>query len=280
MAGNLYIGTCSWKYPSWEGLVYEAAREEPLLTQYARRYGSVEVDQWFYSLGKTSVALPDPGVVSTYGEEVGEEFRFTVKAPNALTSPFAYASKSEANRWFLSPDLFYQFLETLAPLASRLGLIILQFPYLNRSAFTDREHFLSHLAAFSAVLPDSVAVAVEIRNPRWMERTWFERLKGMGLSPVVLSGYWMDDFIPTVAQALQSGFEALCIRLHGEDRGAIEEKSGGNWSRIIEEKSDELSALATLLGGRDEEIYVNVNNHYEGSAPLTIERFKRMMEGV
>ena len=109
MKRTLSIGTCSWKYPSWETLVYEAGSSESYLSQYARRYCTVEVDQWFWSLGKERVGLPDPEVVNAYARETDEEFRFTIKAPNALTAPFAYGSKSEVNRWFLDTELFYQF---------------------------------------------------------------------------------------------------------------------------------------------------------------------------
>ncbi len=278
MKRTLSIGTCSWKYPSWEDLVYQAGSSESLLSQYAGRYRTVEVDQWFWSLGKRSVGLPDPEVVKAYARETDEEFRFTIKAPNALTAPFAYGSKSESNRWFLDTELFYQFLESLAPLLEKTALIILQFPYLNKSAVSSREHFSAHLATFSRSLPDSVTVAIEIRNPAWIDGSWFSFLSSASLVPVILSGYWMEHFIPSVQSALETGFEKLCIRLHGEDRGVIEEASGGNWSSIIEAKDDELSALAALLRGRDEEIYLNVNNHYEGSAPLTIAKIQRLLE--
>jgi uncharacterized protein YecE (DUF72 family) len=44
---KLRIGTCSWKYPSWVGLVYSAERGIDYLAEYARKYDTVEVDQWF-----------------------------------------------------------------------------------------------------------------------------------------------------------------------------------------------------------------------------------------
>ncbi len=46
----LRIGTCSWKYPSWEGLVYSRSAGIDYLAEYARRYNTVEVDQWFWAL--------------------------------------------------------------------------------------------------------------------------------------------------------------------------------------------------------------------------------------
>lgn len=50
MDGDLHIGTCSWKYASWRGLVYSDAPHPNYLAEYARHYDTVEVDQWFWSL--------------------------------------------------------------------------------------------------------------------------------------------------------------------------------------------------------------------------------------
>jgi len=84
--GRLRIGTCSWRYPSWAGLVYSSPRGINYLAEYATRYDSVEIDQWFWSLfGVDSVRLPDPAAVAEYRASVPDEFRFTVKAPDSLT---------------------------------------------------------------------------------------------------------------------------------------------------------------------------------------------------
>ena len=44
------IGTCSWNYDSWIGLVYDrkAPYSAAYLNEYARKYPTVEVDSWFY----------------------------------------------------------------------------------------------------------------------------------------------------------------------------------------------------------------------------------------
>jgi uncharacterized protein YecE (DUF72 family) len=101
MDGQLRIGTCSWKYPSWAGLVYSSAAPADFLAEYAMKYDSVEVDQWFWSLGKPDAAggmkaaLPRTGVAEGYADSVPADFRFTVKCPNALTLTHAYAKKGE-----------------------------------------------------------------------------------------------------------------------------------------------------------------------------------------
>ena len=70
------------------------------------------------------------------------------------------------------------------------------------------------------------------------------------------------------------------IRLHGPDRTDIEEKSKGIWNTILEPKDDEISRITQIIKNihsRNIDLYVNANNHYEGSAPLTIERIRQRL---
>jgi len=124
LASHLRLGTCSWKYDSWKGLVYEPNRRyrpDDYLSDYARHFTTVEVDQWFWSLFPAGVRLPDPQTVKRYADSVPESFRFTVKAPNAITLTHPYAKQArgsehlanEPNPHFLSVDLLNRFLEAL-----------------------------------------------------------------------------------------------------------------------------------------------------------------------
>jgi len=68
----------------------------------------------------------------------------------------------------------------------------------------------------------------------------------------------------------------VVIRLLGGDRKTIEEASGEQWNKIIDSKP-QLPAIATMISdlvSSGREVHVDVNNHYEGSAPETIERLK------
>ncbi|MFZ0455829.1 MAG: hypothetical protein WCE54_01030 [Ignavibacteriaceae bacterium] len=42
---NLFMGTCSWKYDSWRGIIYPEFGEINYLKEYSKHYNSVEVDQ-------------------------------------------------------------------------------------------------------------------------------------------------------------------------------------------------------------------------------------------
>lgn len=117
---QLRIGTCSWKYPSWTGLVY-SGEDTDFLSEYCSRFGTVEVDQWFWSLfGSGTPRLPRPTDVEHYRRCAPDEFRFTVKVPNSITlTHFRGKSKTDPlvpNPHFLSVDLFSRFLACLEPL--------------------------------------------------------------------------------------------------------------------------------------------------------------------
>ena len=83
---KLHIGTCSWKYDSWRGLIYSADKQINYLEEYSRHYRTVEVDQWFWSLfGEDTAVLPKATVVSEYGSSVPDDFVFCAKVPNSIT---------------------------------------------------------------------------------------------------------------------------------------------------------------------------------------------------
>jgi uncharacterized protein YecE (DUF72 family) len=61
----------------------------------------------------------------------------------------------------------------------------------------------------------------------------------------------------------------------------MEEKTGKTWDRLVVERDDELRAtvgMARELLEANVDVWVNVNNHYEGSAPLTIGRLQGLLE--
>src|SRR6056297_534578 len=70
----LRFGTCSWKFPSWAGLVYSQADGIDYLAEYAQTYRSVEIDQWFWSLfAPDKISLPQTETVAGYLASVDED---------------------------------------------------------------------------------------------------------------------------------------------------------------------------------------------------------------
>ncbi len=73
--------------------------------------------------------------------------------------------------------------------------------------------------------------------------------------------------------------DSLVIRLHGPDRKGIEKRAGKDWSRIIEPHDADLDAIARVAShaAARRKVTIYANNHFEGCAPLTLERLKSRM---
>ncbi len=70
------------------------------------------------------------------------------------------------------------------------------------------------------------------------------------------------------------------VRLHGPDRSKIEEMSGEHWDRILDPQPEGLQAAARIIranAARKATTFVNVNNHFEGSAPRSISRLLEVL---
>ncbi len=287
MAAELKIGTCSWRYPSWESLVYSAPKGINYLKEYAQQYNTVEIDRWFWSLfGEDSIGLPDPGDVWSYREAVPDDFVFTVKAPNSITLTHFYRKRKSypliKNPHFLSPSLFGSFLSLLDPLDDTLGPVMLQFGYLNKQMVDSQAEFQQLLGAFARDIPKDYVYGVEVRNAKYLNRPFFEFLIEHGLRPVLLQGYWMPSVDDVYADwgHLIAEHDTVVIRLLGPDRKGIEKETGKRWDRIVAPKDEELPAIVAMMEDlvrRGVSVYLNVNNHYEGSAPRTIERIRALL---
>jgi uncharacterized protein YecE (DUF72 family) len=288
----LRLGTCSWKYDSWKGLIYEPTasyRPHDYLPDYARSFDTVEVDQWFWSLFPGGIKLPEPETVRSYTASVGDEFIFSVKAPNSITLTHFYAKQPKAlaswanqsNRHFLSPELLARFLESLSPLGAKLGPVMFQFVYLNTKKMASLDALIERLGAFFDRAPAGFQYAVECRNPNYLRTPFFDFLKDRQLGFVFLQGYYMPP-IREVFEAMDTvTADFVVIRLHGGDRQDIEARTGGVWNRLVESRDGEIADTAELVrefSRQEVKTFLYVNNHFEGSAPLTAHKLLKRLE--
>ena len=274
------IGTCSWKYESWRGLVYPEFGEINFLEEYSKRYNTVEIDQWFWSLNKDKAILPKPNIVDEYNSVTPDDFKFTIKIPNSLTLTHNYKS-SYLNKYFLSADLMETFCIFIKPIWSKVGVLIFQFEYLNKQKMSSLSSFLKLIEDFIHSIHCDLPIGIEIRNPNYLNSEYFSFLNENKITPVFLQGYYMPSIFEIYEKFKNLIDDKIVIRLHGYDRKGIEVKANNLWNSIIEPKDDELGSIVSMikdLQTKDVDIYMNVNNHYEGSAPLTIERLNRLLK--
>ena len=274
------IGTCSWKYPSWKGILYSNDVGSNYLSEYAKHYTTVEIDQWFWSLfAGNKVVLPKPEVVSNYIASVPSHFQFSVKVTNAITLTHHYSRNKNTplvtNPFFLSNDVFFEFLKLLHPMKDYLGAFIFQFEYLNKQKMQSQMAFQEKFSTFIEKCPPSFNYCLETRNPNYLNEKYFHFLKSVNLSHVFLQGYYMPSIFDLYEKYHDLIERFSVIRLIGTDRKGIEKKSRGIWNQLWEPKDEELNRLEIMIDdllSKEVRLMINVNNHYEGSAPLTIER--------
>ncbi|NTU72958.1 DUF72 domain-containing protein [Candidatus Roizmanbacteria bacterium] len=282
----LRIGTCSWKYDSWQGLIYPQGNEINYLQEYSRHFSTVEVDQWFWSLFKgNTVVLPKTEVVREYAASVPPGFTFSIKVPNSITLTHHYNKKRsvplDPNPHFLSTELMGKFLQTLEPLGDHIGPLMFQFEYLNKNKMASLNHFNEMFEVFLQGLPAGYQYCIEIRNPNYLKEEYFDFLADHHLGPVFLQGYYMPSIFDLYEKFKNRLSDPVVLRLHGLDRQGIEERTKNVWDKIVDPRDDELLHLRNIVNDlreRRHHVYIYVNNHYEGSAPRTIEKIKALLQ--
>jgi uncharacterized protein YecE (DUF72 family) len=274
---NLRIGTCSWNYPEWAELgIYSGTMKKhyDYLPEYAKYFNSAEIDQWFWSLmDKSIIRLPKQEDVNAYKDNTPDDFKFTIKAPNSITLTHFYKTKN-ANPDFLNPKLLEKFLKTIMPLKEKTGAIMFEFEYLNKEKMSSLSEFIDIFGRFSEKFPEEFRFALEIRNPNYLKKEFIQFLNDQKIGMVMIDGYYMppvesvfDNFKDLL---VKSNF--IIVRLLGKDRAGIEKLANKIWNKIVENRDETLeqvSGIILTLLKKKVPVFSNINNHFEGSAPLT-----------
>jgi uncharacterized protein YecE (DUF72 family) len=224
----LRFGTCSWKYDSWKGIIYSETNHKNYLKEYSEKFGTVEIDQWFWSLFQPSkVVLPQKKVVEDYKNSVPSDFLFTVKVPNSITLTHFYKDSKEdqikPNPFFLSVEIFEEFLNSIEQIKNQVGCFIFQFEYLNKQKMNSLSEFQAKFSEFHKRLnKNNPAIGIEIRNPNYLNEKYFNFLSGLKLATVFIDGYYMPPVTEIYSKFKKYIKNLAVIRLHGPDRKGIE----------------------------------------------------------
>jgi uncharacterized protein YecE (DUF72 family) len=147
----LYIGTAGWAYPHWNGVVYpkaHAAGRHPL-DVIVKYLDLVEINSSFYQ-------FPRPELVRLWMKkaEANQSFLFTAK----LHQRFTHAR-------ILDPKEIAAFKDGLFPLlrATRLGAVLMQFPWSFRFTTENRDFFIRLRREFH-----EFPLVAEMRHDSWM----------------------------------------------------------------------------------------------------------------
>ena len=167
-------------------------------------------------------------------------------------------------------------------MGKKLGPIMFQFEYLNKQKMPGKEVFFELFGKFIDRAPKGYQYAVETRNPNYLSEAFFDFLRDHGLGFVYLDGYYMPPIGQVFEKFKPETASFQVIRLHGGDRLEIEGETGEVWNRIVAPKPGGLTAAAKIVRANAKKrvlTYLNLNNHYEGSAPLSMRRFLDVLAG-
>ncbi|MFB0516426.1 MAG: DUF72 domain-containing protein [Candidatus Neomarinimicrobiota bacterium] len=279
---GIYLGSSSWKYEGWQGLVYndhypsQKAFQRRCLAEYARHFPAVGVDATFYR-------FPEPRLIEELDALTPANFRFGLKVTEEITvykyttHPRYGSRKGQDNPNFLDGELFTtDFLDIVSGLGHKLGPIIFQFGTLPGRVVSDGT-FLRQIDDFLSGLPPGYQYAVEIRNRQLFNEDYFDVLRRHEVAHIHTSWSWMPTFAEQVAR--QGSFTAnyFVMRLLTPPQVAYQDavEAFFPYQRILKPLPQVRQALITHLSHAiraNSPGYVFVNNRLEGASPLTIEQ--------
>ncbi len=290
---GVYLGTSSWKYPGWMGMLYDEQRyvwrgrfsqarfEEGCLEEYAQIFSTVCVDAGYYR-------FPPPEYIAGLASQVPPGFKFCFKVTDEITArtfpalPRHGNKAGQRNEHFLDAELFRAaFLASCEPHRDKIGLLIFEFSHFHPRDFERGRDFVDQLDAFLGKLPQGWQYGVEVRNRSLLQAPYFDMLRSHGVTHVFNS--WTR--MPSVAEQLRiegamTNDEFTAGRFLLKPGRAYEEavKAFSPYTGTKEVYEEARQAMASLVRIRLEAAtekvrrpsFVLVNNRLEGNALLTI----------
>jgi uncharacterized protein YecE (DUF72 family) len=268
---GLRLGTSSWSFPGWRGVVFDREATEARLARegleaYARHplLRAVGIDRTYY-------APISEEAFAAYAAQVPDDFRFLTKAPNAVTAP---------NPGFLDARLASEIIVEpwRAGLGAKAGPLLFQFPPLGSRFRKDPASFTGPLGEFLTRLPAGPWYAVELRDRELLTAEYAQALLGARAGHCVCVHPRMPaprEQVDRVGDPARSGPLVVRWMLGG---GLDYEEARDRYApfdRLVDEDLDTREQLAELVTERlraGMESVVIANNKAEGSAPWTVFR--------
>ena len=274
------LGTSSWSFPGWEGLVYDREATSAHLARYGLAayaqhplLGAAGIDRTYYA----PVAAD---TLTGYADAVPDGFRFLVKAANLCTDPYtreAHGRAVERNPLFLDPRFACD--EVVRPYVDGLrqkgGALVFQFPPLGVELTAEPQRFAAGLERFLSGLPAGPVYAVELRDRKLLGAAYVEALRATNC----FHCYTAHPRMPKLAEQRRvvGPQRSLVARwmLHASLGYEAARERYSPFSKIVDEDLETRSALAELAVEQVRgagPVLITANNKAEGSAPETLFR--------
>jgi uncharacterized protein YecE (DUF72 family) len=257
MPGEVLVGCSSWTSEAWNGRLYPPGLPPvQRLPHYARSFGCVEVDATYY-------AIPARSMVRGWARRTPETFRFTLKLSRELLERDHPLDEAKV----------VAFLGAASELGPKLCSVVAQFPPSFRPPRAGDGGAVEELTRLVDRLAPELPFAVELRDKGWYEGSRAEwlygylRERGAALAWSALT--FLD--VPPVLTA-----DRIYLRFIGDHTTISEHELGETrvdrtettrrWANAVRERLDEVQVALVFF-----------NNHYEGYAPASANRFLELL---
>lgn len=285
---TLHLGTSSWSFPGWLGIVYGEAGDANRLARDGLAAYSAHPLLRCVSLDRTYYAPMDAAGLAAYAAQVPADFRFMVKAPSACTTPLlrgADGRPAGGNPRYLDPAFATEVfvLPTLAGLGDNCGPIVFQFPPQGHAIVREPARFAEKLFAFLGGLPAGPTYAVELRDADLLSRRYVQALRATRVRHC-LSVHPRASTLEDQREALrvlEPGPLVVRWNLNPIHQYQEAKERYAPFDRLMEEDPQSRSVLADACAdalAANRPVFLVANNKAEGSAPLTIARLAREID--
>ncbi|MEO5692661.1 MAG: DUF72 domain-containing protein [Usitatibacter sp.] len=192
---RILAGASGYSFKEWKGVFYpEKCKPEEMLPFYSQRLPTVEINNTFYRMPKTSV-------LEDWKNTVPADFRFAIKASRRITHMSRIKAESSAE----PVEYLYK---NLASLGEKRGPTLFQLP-------PNLKKDLPRLVDFLALLPEDHRAAFEFRNDEWFDDEVYAALKAKGASLVLSERE--DNAPPPLVETASMGYVRLRLENYSDD---------------------------------------------------------------
>lgn len=258
---GVHVGCQGWNYDDWvtgpvgsDAVFYpHGTRAADMLEAYARVFETVEVDSTFY-------AVPSIKTVDGWNKRTPRRFSFSLKMPQEITHQYALRRGSA--------ETLAAFCDRVRLLDEKLAVVLIQMPP-QFDATPDNERALRE---FLPGLPSDMRFSIEFRSRDWTTQSTLDLLDNYNIALALVEGHWIPrDTMWQLAENATANF--AYIRWMGE-------RDLTRFDIVQRPQNVNLHgwrALVSTLTDRVADVYAYFSNYYEGYAPASANKLKRML---
>jgi uncharacterized protein YecE (DUF72 family) len=285
---DIRLGTSSWFFPGWRGLVYDGVHPQVALSKKGlEAYAQIPLLRTV-SLDRTFYAPITTVQYQNYARQVPDHFSFVVKAPALVCDAVMRDEQGRGkvpNPHFLDAAIAAR--EFVVPctegLGDKAGPLVFQVSPLPRSLVEEATALVERLAAFFAALPQELGkhrplYALEVRNAELLTPRLMKMLAAAGVRYCV----GLHDRMPEVERqeaalkALDGDAPGPLVVRWNLHRGFLYQAAKQRYEpfdRLVDEDPETRLVLARMVAAAfkaKRKVWVTANNKAEGSAPLSL----------